>query len=429
MSHNVNRRAFLKASATLAGLAAAQHTLPAWMPRLAFAQPYNNPRGDVLVVIFLRGGADSMNMIVPYAEDAYYTARPTLAIPRPDANTGAKALDLDGFFGLHPALAPLLPIFQGGGMTAVHAAGSPHATRSHFEAMSFMERGTPGSYDVTTGWVGRHLASLDTGSTSPVRGIGWGTAVQQALSGGPSIVAMQSIINYHLNGDTQSAANMLASLGSLYSLESESLSAAALSTQAAIEVVASVGYANYTPQNGATYPEYEFAMALRQTAALARADVGLEVACIDLGGWDTHAQQGSVEGDQALLMLQLAGGLAAFHQDMGADMNRVTVVVMSEFGRRLAENASLGTDHGHGGALLLMSDNLSAAPVVANWVGLTPDVLDRGEDLPITTDYRDVLTEVLTRRLNNDQVNSVFPDYAPQSLNLFNGQMSSQPPA
>ncbi len=421
MNHtNMSRRSFLKSGSIVAGLAAAYHTLPAWMPRLAFAQPYNNPRGDVLVVVFLRGGADALNMVVPHGDEQYYAARPTLAIPRPDAaGVEGRALDLDGFFGLHPALAPLLPIFRGGQMTAVHATGSPHETRSHFEAMDFMERGTPGSYALTSGWVGRHLASLQTDSNSPVRGIGWGTAVQAALNGAPSTVALKSIVDYHLAGDEAAAAQMMASLGALYALEGEPLALSAASTQAAIDVVASVGYANYAPQNSAVYPENDFALALRQTAALIRAQVGLEVSCIDLGGWDTHANQGGVQGVQANLMTQLADGLAAFHQDMGADMGRVTVVVMSEFGRRLAENANDGTDHGHGGAMLLLNGALAASPVVARWAGLTPDALDRGEDLAVTTDYRDVLGEILTRRLGNPDVASVFPDYAPGTLGLF----------
>ena len=417
----LSRREFLKSSGLFSGLAAAYTAMPAWMPRLAFAQPYNDPAGDVMIVIFLRGGADMLNMIVPYAEDTYYSARPTLAIPRPDdSSSDLKTLDLDGFFGLHPSLALLLPLFQSQQMTAIHAAGSPHETRSHFEAMGFMERGTPGSFDLTSGWVGRHLATLDNGSSSPIRGIGWGTALQASLVGAPSVVAMQSIIDYHLDGDVQAATQMMESLVSLYAMEEESLYASVESTRAAIDVVANVGYENYVAQNGATYPETDFALALRQTAALIRADVGLEVASIDLGGWDTHVNQGGVEGDQAQLMVTLSEGLAAFHQDMGVDMNGVTVVVMSEFGRRLNENANRGTDHGHGGALLLMSDNLTQGPVVANWQGLSEDALDMGRDLAITTDYRTVLSELLQKRLRNDNLNEIFPEFNSGDLGLFN---------
>jgi len=304
-------------------------------------------------------------------------------------------------------------------MSAIHATGSPHETRSHFEAMGFMERGTPGEYESTSGWVGRHLATLESDNTSPVRGIGWGTAVQQAMVGAPSVVAMKSIIDYHLAGDEQVAAAMLTSLTSLYASESTPLATSAANTHAAIQVVQSVGYANYQPKHNTTYPESDFGLALRQTAALIRADVGLEVACLDLGGWDTHAAQGGVEGEQAQLMRGLAEGLAAFQQDMGTEMAGVTVVVMSEFGRRVAENANSGTDHGHGGAMLVMSNNLVATPVLARWPGLARDALDKGEDLAITTDYRDVLAEILNQRLKNPATASVFPEYVPQSVGLF----------
>ncbi len=403
------------------GLLAAAAALPAWMPRLAFAQPYNDPRGDVLISVFLRGGADALNIIVPHGEETYYTARPTLAIPRPDDSTATRSLDLDGFFGLHPALAPLLPIFQGGQMRAVHATGAPHNNRSHFEAMNFMERGEMNSFQVSTGWITRHLSMLAPDEPSPVRGVGWGTALPMSLQGAPSTIAMQSIIDYHLQGDEQLAAQMLQSLGRLYALESDddSLAQTAQATQDAIAVIQRVGYENYQPQNGAQYPETDFARALRQTAALIRADVGLEAATIDLGGWDTHAAQGSTEGVQAGLLQQLAQGLAAFHQDMGAEMSRVTLSVMSEFGRRLEENGSQGTDHGQGGAMLLMSGGLSeGAPVYSDWPTLAPDALDDG-DLAITTDYRDVLSELLRKRLKNENTAAIFPEYQASERGLF----------
>lgn len=417
----LSRRDFFRQSAALSGVMAAASGLPRWMPRLAFAQPYDDPPGDVMVVVFLRGGADALNMIVPHGDDAYYAARPQLAIPRPDASgSDPKTIDLDGFFGIHPSLSPLLPLFQDGIVKAVHATGSPHETRSHFEAMSFMERGTPTEQGISTGWVGRHLASTQREDGSPIRGIGWGTALQVALIGAPSAVAMQSIVDFHLAGDQQLAEQMMAPLMDLYSMSDESIYASAQSTQEAIDVVAAIGYADYIPQNGATYPEDDFALALRQTAAVIRADAGLEVSCIDLGGWDTHANQGVVNGIQPGLMATLANGLAAFQQDMGDDMRKVSLVVMSEFGRRLNENANFGTDHGHGGAMLMMSGSFQdAPPVVARWPGLTPDVLDQGEDLAITIDYRDVLGEMLSRRLKSSAVDDVFPNFNVTPLDLF----------
>ena len=416
----LSRREVMRGSAMALAAAGAQSMLPAWMPRLAFAPAQQGARGDVLISVFLRGAADMLNMVVPYAEDAYYAARPKLAIARPDASgSNAKVLDLDGFFGLHPALAPLLPIFKGGEMAAVQAAGSPDETRSHFEAMDFMERGTPGEFTLASGWIGRHLATLNTGNTSPIRAVGWGSSVQAALRGTIAPVAIKSIVDYHLNGNEQVAAQVLASINRLYSLESDSLTATALATESAIQILAKVSYATYQPQNSAAYPESDFATALRQSAALIRADVGLETACIDLGGWDTHVNQGGAEGQQAQLMKDLAEGLSAFYTDMGDTMQCVSVVVMSEFGRRVAENGGGGTDHGHGSALLVMSGNLAKGNVVAKWPGLGKDVLDRGEDLAITTDYRDVLSELLTTRLNNSAVADIFPNFTPTPVGLF----------
>lgn len=415
----LSRRDALHKGTALSVLAGVNLVLPRWMPRFSFAPKYQMPRGDVLLSIFLRGGADSLNMIVPYGDDDYYRARSQLAIPRAD-QSGAefKVLDLDGFFGLHPALAPLLPIFQGGNLKAIHATGSPDPTRSHFAAMDFMERGTPGSRDLSTGWIGRHLATLDTGNASPLRAVGWSTALQAALRGPVSGVAMKSIADYHLGGRLDLAEKMMFSLDALYNLDVDALNAAADVTLAALGLVEQVKIDQYQTRNGAVYPENEFAFGLKQTAALMRAEVGLEVACLDLGGWDTHVNQGSTEGEHANLMTTLAEGLAAFHQDMGDDLRRVTVVVMSEFGRRVKENANRGTDHGHGGAILLMNGNLTPGAVVADWRGLHSEVLDNG-DVPITTDYRDVLAEILEKRLHNPMVGEVFPNFSRTVLHLF----------
>lgn len=416
-----SRRELLQRASALSVLSGAHLMLPGWMPRLAFSPRHRAPQGDVLVCVFLRGGADALNMIVPHGEDTYYQARPVLAIPRPDASgSDPKALDLDGFFGIHPSLAPLLPIFQSGQLTAIHATGSPDPTRSHFEAMSFMERGTPGSKTVSTGWIGRHLATLDTGNNSPVRAIGWGTSAQQSIRGPVSPVVLQSIADYHLGGRVDVAMQMMEAINGLYSEDTESLQAAAEATNSAINVVASVRIDQYQPQNGAVYGEDGFSFGMKQTAALIRAEVGLEAACLDIGGWDTHANQGGAEGNQAELLTTLAAGLGAFHADMGADMSRITLVVMSEFGRRLQENADAGTDHGHGGAMLVMSGNLAQGPVFARWPGLSPEYLDRG-DLAITTDYRDVLAEIIATRLNNPLIDDIFPSFRRSELGLFSG--------
>ncbi len=409
----LTRREMLNRSFALSALAAAQVAWPSWMPRLAFAPKTRAPRGDVLICIFLRGGADGLNIIVPHGENAYYNARPAINIARPDdskADITNKALDLDGFFGLHPALRPLLPIFRGNQLVAVHATGSPDPTRSHFDAMDFMERGTPGSHALTTGWLGRHLASLDTGTNAPLRAIGWGNSLQQSLRGSISATAIKSIVDYHLRGRKEAADEMLAALNALYAADPAALKTAADQTNAVLDLVSRVNVASYKAANGAQYDDNnDFDLALMQTAALIKADVGLEVAAIDLGGWDTHQNE---TADLAKELTGLGKGLAAFHTDLGDAMQNITIVVMSEFGRRVQENASGGTDHGHGNMMLVMGGHVASKPVIAQWPGLLDDKLING-DLAITIDYRDVLSEILTTRLNNPAVDAVFPDFKP----------------
>ncbi|HVO41927.1 MAG TPA: DUF1501 domain-containing protein [Aggregatilineales bacterium] len=409
----MNRRDMMNRTLALSALAAAQIGWPGWMPRLAFADTNRGPRGDVLVIVFLRGGADGLNVVVPHGDKSYYDARPAIGIARPDdskADSDKKSLDLDGMFGLHPALAPLLPLFKANQMIAVHATGSPDPTRSHFDAMDFMERGTPGDHSVATGWLGRHLASLDTGTNAPLRAIGWGGSLQTSLRGSVSATALQSILDYHLKGRPDMAAQMLATLNGLYAADSATLKQLADQTNAVLDLVTKVNVASYKAAGGATYDSKNaFDLALMQTAALIKADVGLEAAAIDLGGWDTHQNE---TADLAKDLTGLAAGLNAFHTDMDDLMKSTTVVIMSEFGRRVQENASGGTDHGHGNMMMLMGAHLVSKPVFADWPGLAPDKLSNG-DLAITIDYRDVLAEVVQNRLNNPALDVVFPNYKP----------------
>lgn len=408
----ISRRELMNRTAALTALASAQLAWPAWLPRLAFAPNGTAPRGDILVCVFLRGGADGLNIIVPHGEEFYYKNRPSIAVARPDDNKAEvtnRALDLDGFFGLHPALSPLHPIFKGGQLVAVHAAGSPDPTRSHFEAMDYMESGTPGSHTLTSGWLGRHLNSLDTGNNSPLRAVGWGTALQSSLKGNISAVSLRSIVDYHLAGRTDAASNMLKALNGLYG-EDTRLKDNNQQTQAVLEMVSKINIAAYTPANDAKYGKDNFDLALMQTAALIKAEVGLEVAAIDVGGWDTHQNEVM---DIAKELTTLANGLAAFHADLGDLNSKVTVVVMSEFGRRVQENGSGGTDHGHGNMMMVMGGNVAKKPVIADWPTLAPDKLNNG-DVTITTDYRDVLSEILINRLKNPAIDQIFPNYSPK---------------
>ncbi len=407
MATKLNRREFLKAAA----FTPFAIDWPAWMPRLAFAPKQTNSRGDTLVVIFLRGAADAINMVVPYGEDSYYRARPTLGIPRPDdsrAGADQRAIDLDGFFGLHPIMKALMPAWQDEQLAIVHACGAPDESRSHFKAMELMERGVSDEQGPASGWIGRHLASHDTGNHSPLRGIG--KRAPLSLQGTVPVTALRSIIDFHLGGDANAAKQMQAALQTLYGGEDE-ISKVGQETLEMLDTLEALDPATYESSGEPPYPTSEYGDGLRQVAMLIKAEVGLEVATIDVGGWDTHFAQGATVGLMVGLMADLAQGLGAFHADLHAHMKNVTVVVMSEFGRRVQENASLGTDHGHGSLMILMGGNVVGGKVHGEWPGLEEGSLFGPGDLAVTTDYRDVLGEVLQNRLHNDELGEVFPEY------------------
>ena len=391
-------------------------TLPTWLPRLSFAPVNTAPRGDTLVVIFLRGAADVLNMVVPHGEDAYYQLRPSLGIARPDdarKKKGERVLDLDGFFGLHPNMSPLLEAWQSEQLAIIHACGAPDESRSHFKAMELMERGVDDERGPASGWIGRHLAMLNTGNSSPLRAVGMGTRPQRSLSGSVPVSALRSIADFHLGGDQRILQQMRASLETVYAndiLGQETLSI--------VDTLQKLDPTNY--QSSITnYPDTEFGLALKQTAMLIKAEVGLEVSAIDLGGWDTHFAQGSSTGIMPNLMKDLAEGLAAFHADMADHQNQLTTVTMSEFGRRASENGSLGTDHGHGSMMMVLGGNVDGGKVHGQWPGLEEGQLIGPGDLAVTTDYRDVLSEILTKRLNNPATNEIFPEYQPKMLNVI----------
>ncbi len=394
---------------------------PAWLPRLAFSPRGKAPRGDTLVVIFLRGAADMLNMVVPHGEAAYYRMRPTLGIPRPD-DRGVKAservVDLDGFFGLHPSMQPLLPAWQAGQLAVIHACGAPDESRSHFRAMELMERGVTDERGPASGWVGRHLASLDTGNVSPLRAIGLGEQAPRSLRGRVPVTALKSIADFHLQGDLQATARMQSILSSLYQSD-DALAEVGQETLDVLQTLQALDPAKYLPSGGASYPVSDFGMGLKQVAMLVKAEVGLEVAAIDLGGWDTHFSQGSSVGLMSGLMQDLADGLAALHADLAERMQAVSVVVMSEFGRRAYENASLGTDHGHGSALLLLSGQVRGGQVHGAWPGLEDGQLFGPGDLQVTTDYRDILAELCAKRLNNPAADQIFPGFQPMLRGVF----------
>ena len=392
-----------------------------WLPRLAFAPLHQTAKRDTLIVVFLRGAADALNIIVPHGEDAYYAARPVLAIARPDdtaARAQDRAIDLDGFFGAHPAMRALLPAWQSQQLAIVQACGAPDDSRSHFRAMELMERGVQDEGGPATGWIGRHLAATQPGTHSTLRAVALGERAPRSLTGSVPVTALRSIADAHLGAEGGHTTEKLRrALDTLYQ-DADTLARTGRQT---LDLMRALGKINPAapPPHSARYPDTEFGHACRQTALLIKAQIGLEVAAIDLGGWDTHIAQGGASGQMALLLRDLADGLTALHADLRDHMNTVNIVCMSEFGRRIAENGGLGTDHGHGGAMLLIGGHVRGGRVHGDWPGLQREHWVGPGDIAVTTDYRDVLGELLMRRLGHASVEAVFPGHKMKPRGIF----------
>jgi len=420
-------RRVLLGGALAAAVAWAAHGPPSALADLAVRPGKADPDGDILVNLFLRGGADGLNLVAPYGEDAYHRARPTIGLAAPSdrkRESGGRALDLDGFFGFHPALAPLYPFYQEGQLAVVHACGSGDESRSHFEAMAAMERGQEGSDAAkasgnASGWLARHLAGTPSaGSSSPLRAIAFAGTTPDSLRGATGVTTLNSLADFRLQlpatGERGPAVRQ--ALADLYrtSSDGDAIAQAGRETLAVLDTLRKIDPARYQPSNGAAYPESELGNGLKQVAALVKGRVGLEVACLDRGGWDTHVAQGGATGWLALQLADVAGGLAAFARDLGTDaMKRVTVLVTTEFGRRVQENSGLGTDHGRASVMFVLGGGVNGGRVFARWPGLETHQLDPTGDLRVTTDYRDVLAEVAAKRLGNPRLADLFPGHAP----------------
>ena len=407
----LSRRSFM-ARTTASAIALAT---PAWLPRVTFAQSASSAR-DVIVSIFMRGGADGLTLVAPFGDPAYYTLRPTIAIPRPDSTNANRGVDLDGFFCLPNAMSSLLPAYQAGHLLVVHATGSTDPPRSHFDAQNYMEVGVPGASDLASGWLGRHLASRPpVKADAALRAVGFSFGMPLTLAGAPAALPIPDPGNFGLSGSSATRTARLDWLANAYASERDPLKTAALNTQRTIATLTGLNIAGYVPAAGAVYPTGTFAAALRSTAALIRADIGVEAVQIDISGWDTHSAQGPLTGGMANNMRTFATSLAAFHQDIeGAGrLNQVTLAAISEFGRVARENGSQGTDHGHGNCMFVMGGNTNGGKVMANWPGLGAGQLYENQDLAITIDHRDILAEIVARRLDNANLDHVFPGYVP----------------
>jgi uncharacterized protein (DUF1501 family) len=409
----MTRRTFVKSGAcALVALAAP----PRFLIRAARAA---EGRRRVLVAVFQRGAVDGLAMVPPYGDPAYAAVRPGIAIQPPRSGDGDRALDLDGFFALHPALAPLAPLWRDRALAVVHACGSPDTTRSHFDAQDYMETGTPGIKSTPDGWLARAAKTLPA-PASPLRAVALGPALPRILRGDPSAVAMQSLGDFRVRAAAPEPARR--GFESLYaSGVNDLLYGTGRETFEAVRLLDSAGAARLGPANGAVYPAGRFGQSLRQIGQLIRADVGLEIAFTDVGGWDTHVAQGSERGQLAGRLREFAEALAAFARDLGDRMADVVVLTMSEFGRTVAENGNRGTDHGHATAMLVMGGGVRGGKVYGRWPGLDRDRLFEARDLAVTTDFRTLFSEVAMRHLRLPSGAVLFPGWAPAApaLGLF----------
>ena len=410
------RRIFLRNSAlAMVGVGSA----PLWLQRALYAADAPGQRKKILVAIFQRGAADGLNVVVPHGEKAYYDLRPTIAVPRP-GGAGDKredaAIDLDGFFGLHPSLAPLKPLYDQQHLAIVDAAGSPDPTRSHFDAQDYMESGTPGRKATNDGWMNRALPKVQ-GKVSPVRAISLGPVLPRAMRGAEPAIALQSIEGFQVRNAEASK-----QFEEMYaSAKDPLLRATGRETFEAVAMLQSIRNQTYTPAAGAEYPRGRFGDSLRQIAQLIKSDVGVEMAFADIGGWDHHVNElgaRASEGQLANLLREYGQALAAFWQDMGDRMQDVVVVTMSEFGRTAHENGNRGTDHGHANSMFVMGGAVKGGKVYGKWPGLEKEQLYEGRDLALTTDFRDVLGELVARHMGTPSVKGVFPGYDPKFLGL-----------
>ena len=399
---SITRRIFLKNGALAV---VATTAIPAFLSRAAFAAEAVGSGKKRLVVIFQRGAADGLNIVVPHAERAYYAMRPTIAIQRNEIT------DLDGFFGLHPAMNSLKPLWDAKHLAIVHAAGSPDNTRSHFDAQDYMESGTPGVKSTEDGWLNRCLHISESEKDSPFRAVALGTSLPRILSGTVPAVAIDNVDNFSVGGrgGSNPASN---TFESMYAQSVDAvLHGTGAETFDAVRMLKSADPGKYTPAPGADYPRGRFGDSLRQVAQLMKANLGVEVAFADIGGWDHHVNEGSSQGQLANLLREFSQSLSAFWTDLGDLAEETVVVTMSEFGRTARENGNRGTDHGHANVMFVMGGPVRGGKVYGRWPGLNDGQLYEGRDLAVTTDFRQVLSEALYKHNGVKDLAAVFPNF------------------
>jgi uncharacterized protein (DUF1501 family) len=403
---SITRRYFLKSG----GLALATYaTAPPFLIRTALAEASADGGSDrpVIIAIFQRGAADGISMVVPFGDPYYASARPQIAIPAPGRGAEERAIDLDGFFALHPSLVSLKSIYDAGHLAIVHAVGSPDSTRSHFDAQDYMESGVPGNKSVPDGWLNRYLQSSPSAGATPFRAVAISATLPRALAGPAPAVAMQRVAEFGIHA------------GRATPIIEEMFADTYKDTFDAVKLLRSVSSHPYTPAPGVQYPNSAFGQALLQVAQLVKSNIGLQVAFADVGGWDTHSNQGSTRGQLANRLKEFGDGIAALYKDLGDRMRNTVLVTMTEFGRTIRQNGSGGTDHGHASALFVAGGPIKGGRVYGPWPGLAPEQLHEGRDLALTTDFRTVFSEILIGHMRARDALAVFPGFRPGSfLNL-----------
>jgi uncharacterized protein (DUF1501 family) len=399
----VTRRGFMKGGAlALVGTS----VIPSFLTRSIYAEMTTAAANKKkLVVIFQRGACDGLNVVVPYAEKNYYSMRPTIAI-QPN-----EVIDLNGFFGLHPQMAAFKPLYDQGHLAIVHAVGSPDPSRSHFDAQDYMESGTPGVKVTPDGWLNRALQTEPlTGKPSAFRAVALGTQVPRTLQGPVPAIAVANLADFSVAGKGPQTSSISNAFQAMYDESSDAvLHGTGEETFEAVKMLKAADPAKYAPAAGVVYPNTAFGNSMKQIAQLLKANLGVEAAFSDIGGWDTHQNQGGANGQLANRLKEFSDTIAAFWQDMGSDQENITLVTMSEFGRTARQNGTGGTDHGHANVMFVLGGGVKGGRIYGQWPGVADEQLNEGRDLKVTTDFRNVLGEAAYKTLGSRKLDVVFP--------------------
>jgi uncharacterized protein (DUF1501 family) len=415
----MDRRYFLKASGISLASFGLMTAAPEFLHQFANAATLTNQSGKkkTLITIFQRGAVDGLNMVVPYGDGEYYNIRRNIAIPKPNETEGA--INLDGFYGLHPTMKSFEPLWKNKQMAIIHCAGSPDNTRSHFDAQDYMEAGTPGVKGTKDGWLNRVMQGMNAKDVSPFRSVAMTNQLPRSLYGKAPSIAMTNLADFSIQAGSYTK-SVQGGFEGIYQdvTKNDTLNATGKETFEAVNFLKKANPAQYKPANGAQYPNTPLGRSLLQFAQLIKAGVGLEVGFAETGGWDTHVNQGASRGQLANLLRDFSNAIAAFTTDLGQKMDDVVILTMSEFGRTARENGNRGTDHGHANAIFVIGNDVKGGKVYGNWAGLKSDQLYEGRDLNVTTDYRDVFGEVAYKYMGSRDLAKMFPGYSTSPANF-----------